>query len=146
MHRKFLAIMLLAGALVTAGCDNEVENATGPAPPNPTTTDTFTGTINVNGAQTHTFPVVASGPVTLTLAEVLPDPAIAVGLTLGTWNGTCLCVRDRQRQRHSGERGHRRRHRRRHSVRPDPRRWQTDRVARLPADSSAPVDSMNYEL
>ena len=93
MHRKFLAIMLLTGALVTAGCDNEVENATGPAPPNPTTTDTFTGTINVNGAQTHTFPVIASGPVTLTLAEVLPDPAIAVGLTLGTWNGTaCASV------------------------------------------------------
>lgn len=93
MHRKFLAIMLLAGALVTAGCDNEVENATGPAPPNPTTTDTFTGSINVNGAQTHTFPVVASGSVTLTLSEVLPDPAIAVGLTLGTWNGiSCASV------------------------------------------------------
>ena len=93
MHRKFLASMLLAGALVTAGCDNEVENATGPAPPNPTTTDTFTGTINVNGAQTHTFPVVASGPVTLTLSEVLPDPASIVGLTLGTWNGTsCATV------------------------------------------------------
>lgn len=93
MHRRFLATILLTGALVTAGCDNEIENATGPAPPNPTTTDTFTGTINVNGAQTHTFLVVASGPVTVTLAEVLPDPAIAVGLTLGTWNGTsCASV------------------------------------------------------
>ena len=92
MHRKFLATMLLAGTLVAAGCDNEIEDATGPAPPAPTTTDVFTGTINVNGAQTHTFPVVASGSVSVELTDVLPDPAIAVGLTLGTWTGQAACT------------------------------------------------------
>lgn len=88
MYRKFLATMLLAGALGAAGCDNTVEDATTPAPPAPTTTDTFTGTINVNGAQTHTFNVAASGTITAALTEVLPDATIAVGLLLGTWNGT----------------------------------------------------------
>ena len=93
MDRKFLATMLLAGALVAAGCDNEIEDATGPAPPAPTTSETFSGTININGAQTHLFSVVASGPVTVSLTEVLPDPAIAVGLILGTWNGqACATV------------------------------------------------------
>jgi uncharacterized lipoprotein YajG len=92
MHRKLLATMLLAGALVAAGCDNEIENATTPAPPAPTTSDTFSGTINVNGAQTHTFAVVASGSVTVTLTEVLPDSTIAVGLMLGTWNGTACAT------------------------------------------------------
>ncbi len=93
MHRTLCAIVLLSAALFVAGCDNEVENATGPTTPAPTTTDTFTGSININGAQTHTFAVVATGDVTATLTEVMPDPAIAVGLILGTWNGvSCQTV------------------------------------------------------
>ncbi|MEX1127956.1 MAG: hypothetical protein WEB50_05275 [Vicinamibacterales bacterium] len=87
MRRTFYGTMLLAAALAVAGCDNEIENRT-PTEPAPTTTDTFTGTININGAATHTFTTVAAGLVTATLATVAPDPAIQVGLGLGTWNGT----------------------------------------------------------
>ena len=86
MHRKFFGALLLTAAIVAAGCDNDVENQT-PTEPAPTTTDTFTGTINVNGAQTHTFNVLASGTATATLSEVTPDNTIAVGLELGEWNG-----------------------------------------------------------
>ncbi len=93
MQRTIFGGLLLTAALVAAGCDNTVENAGTPTQPAPTTTDTFTGTINVNGAQTHTFIVVASGVVTATLSEVTPDNTIAVGLLLGTWNGaSCATV------------------------------------------------------
>lgn len=93
MQRMFRGALLLTAALLAAGCDNTVQNGTTPTEPAPTTTDTFTGTININGAQTHTFPVAASGIVTATLSEVTPDNTIAVGLVLGTWNGvSCTTV------------------------------------------------------
>lgn len=87
MDRKLYRAALLVVALFAAGCDNEVEDATGPIAPAPTTTENFEGTINVNGAMTHTFNTVAAGAVTATLSEVTPDNTIAVGLVLGTWNG-----------------------------------------------------------
>ena len=88
MRRTFFGILLLTFAIAAAGCDNDVENATQPSPPAPTTTDTFTGSMNVNGAQIHAFNVVAGGTVNATLKEVKPDATIAVGLSLGTWNGS----------------------------------------------------------
>ena len=94
MQRTFRGAVLLTAALLLAGCDNTVENAGTPTEPAPTTTETiFTGTVNINGAQTHTFIVAASGVVTATLSEVTPDNTIAVGLLLGTWNGaSCATV------------------------------------------------------
>src|SRR5688500_2037653 len=88
MLRKFSATLLLAAAIAAAGCDNEVENAPGPTEPNPTTTDTFTGTLNPNGAMTHQFTVVASGDVTARITEITPDPTVKVGFVLGTVAGT----------------------------------------------------------
>lgn len=88
MLRKFSATLLLTAAVVAAGCDNDIENAPGPTEPNPTVTDTFTGTINTNGATTHQFVVLASGDVTARLVEITPDPAVKVGFVLGTWSGT----------------------------------------------------------
>ena len=87
MDRKLYRAVALALALLAAGCDNEVENATGPIVPAPTVTENFEGTINVNGAQTHTFLTVAAGTITVLLSEVTPDATIPVGFVLGTWNG-----------------------------------------------------------
>lgn len=95
MDRRWLGVVLMTGALVAAGCDNVVENATQPAEPAPTITETFTGTLTVSGAQTHMFNVAANGSVTVTLTEVTPDNSILVGLVLGIWNavgGTCTSV------------------------------------------------------
>ncbi|HJR60509.1 MAG TPA: hypothetical protein VJ813_13955 [Vicinamibacterales bacterium] len=86
MQRAFWTSLLLAAAVVVGGCDNDVGNT--PTEPAPTTTDTFTGTININGAMTHTFPIVAAGTVTATLTEVTPDATVAVGFALGTWNAS----------------------------------------------------------
>lgn len=73
-------------ALCLAGCDNDLEDL--PTPQDPvTTTDEFTGTLQVQGAATHTFVVLLSGTTTATVTEVLPDPAIGVGFIMGTWNG-----------------------------------------------------------
>src|SRR5687767_9951577 len=84
MRRTFCTTVLLVGALLAAGCDNEVDNPTTPTEPAPTVTETFTGTINVNGAMNHNFNVAAAGNVTLTLTEVTPDATVQVGIALGT--------------------------------------------------------------
>ena len=88
MLRKFSATLLLAAAMFAAGCDNDVENAPGPTDPNPTVTETFTGTLNTNGAATHQFIVLASGDVTARISEITPDATIKVGFALGRVNGT----------------------------------------------------------
>ena len=88
MRRTFCGTVLLMGALLAAGCDNTVDDNGGPTGPDPTVTETFTGTLTVNGALTHTFTVAGSGLVTATLTTVTPTITIPVGLALGTWNGT----------------------------------------------------------
>jgi hypothetical protein len=87
MRRTTYGILVLTATLLAGGCDNELENVpTTPEAP-PTTTDTFTGSVNVNGASTHTFTVAASGTVSATLTELTPDPNIGVGFVMGVWNG-----------------------------------------------------------
>ena len=87
MRRTLCGIVLLTSALVVGGCDNDPDLPTAPTNPDPVT-ETFTGSINVNGAATHTFTASIAGAVTATLTSVTPDPAIQVSLALGTWNGT----------------------------------------------------------
>ena len=96
--RKLSGTLLLAAAIFAAGCDNDIENAPGPTSPNPTTTETFTGSITANGAGTHPFAVSAGGTVTATITEVRPDAATQVGFVLGSWNAssnTCQTVLSR---------------------------------------------------
>jgi hypothetical protein len=87
MQRAFLRTLMLAAAVVVAGCDNDVEDQS-PTEPPPTVTETFEGSINPNGAATHTFNVGVAGVVSATLLQVTPDPATAVGFAIGTWNPT----------------------------------------------------------
>ncbi len=80
---------LVALALVGSACDN------GDTPTVPTpviVTETFTGTVELNGAISHGFNVSSAGP---TVAEITAiDPAGAfVGFELGTWSGVvCTAV------------------------------------------------------
>jgi hypothetical protein len=87
MQRVFLGILALAALVAVGGCDNELENLT-PTEPAPTTTDTFTGSISVNGGMSHTFLIAAAGTVTATLTEVTPDNTAVVGFALGRWNAS----------------------------------------------------------
>ena len=80
------------------GCGDD-ETPTSPTPTTPATvTDTFTGTVNRNGAASHNFTTSAAGVVTATLKSLSPNPEIVVGFAVGTWNGSVcnvVLVRDR---------------------------------------------------
>jgi hypothetical protein len=88
------SVVVLGLAFAGVACDNTDESI----PQNPTApttiTDTLTGRITVNGADTKTFVVLTSGLVTVTLKSVIPDgtdqsdATLAVGMALGTWNGS----------------------------------------------------------
>ncbi|MGH9384757.1 MAG: hypothetical protein ACRD2N_10770 [Vicinamibacterales bacterium] len=71
-------------ALVMIGCDDPVTTPT--TPTTQTVTETFTGTLNRNGAITHNFVAGTFGTVTSTLTAVTPDTTV-IGMALGTWNG-----------------------------------------------------------
>jgi hypothetical protein len=89
MYRFITAASVLALVLsTTAGCGDDTPTAPDPTPTPPAVTDTFSGTVNRNGAQTHTFAVSRSGLMTATLTTLAPNSALVVGVSLGTWNGT----------------------------------------------------------
>ncbi|HEV3484433.1 MAG TPA: hypothetical protein VG106_03425, partial [Vicinamibacterales bacterium] len=58
-------LLLVALATVASGCDDDTPPTT-PTPPT-MVTETFNGTLTVNGAQTHSFTTQAGGNLTATL-------------------------------------------------------------------------------
>ena len=79
-------LAVLTAALLSGGCDQEI-NTTPTTPTNPTlVTETFAGTITPNGAQTFTFAITSAGTLTASLRTFGPD-SITIGLALGTFNG-----------------------------------------------------------
>ena len=88
MWSRWAVRALLVGvvALGAAACDDEVP-ITPNGPSNPVT-ETFSGSVNQNGAQTHIFATASSGEVRATLKELTPDAALVIGFSLGNWNPT----------------------------------------------------------
>ena len=81
---------LLALALFGAACDNGDLDVTIPTPT--LVTETFTGTVTLNGAVSHGFTAQSAGT---TVAEITAiDPAGSfVGFQMGTWSGVvCTAV------------------------------------------------------
>jgi len=90
-HLTTLFTVLLPVSLVSIGCGS-TNTPTGPTEPAPVqVTETFSGTLTVNGGRTHTFAVDRAGTVTAQLTT-LSDGAATVGLSLGTWNGVACQV------------------------------------------------------
>lgn len=87
MHRPMLRVFipLLVSVMAAACGDDDVTTPTGPTAP-ATVTETFSGTLDRNGATTHSF-TTDGGTVTATLTTVSPDSETVVGVSLGTWNG-----------------------------------------------------------
>ena len=82
---KMLTLVVCAAA--AAACSNNTTTA--PTTPTVSTiTDTYSGTLNQNGAASFTFTTSQSGNIQATLTALAPDSAVLVGLSLGTWNGT----------------------------------------------------------
>ena len=88
MWSKWAVRVLLVGvvALGAAACDDEVP--TSPNTPSDPVTETFSGSVNQNGAQTHVFATASSGEVRATLKELTPDAALVIGFSMGNWNPT----------------------------------------------------------
>ena len=81
-----LAPVLLLAA-VAAGCGDDETSTVTPTPP-VAVTESFAGTVTVNGAFSHTFIVERAGQVTAQVTALAPDDTVTIGLALGTWNGT----------------------------------------------------------
>ena len=88
---RFVALAL--AVMLVAACDNG-DSPTAPTP-NPTVTETFTGSITRNGSQLHAFVATAAGPVTATITAVDPADSPAFGFSMGTLDlvtGICTAV------------------------------------------------------
>ena len=86
---RFPLAALVAAVLFSSACSN---TPTTPTTPTATTvTDTFSGTLNRNGASSYAFSVSAAGFVYATLTSVA-DSTTVLGLSLGTWTGTSCTV------------------------------------------------------
>ncbi len=86
-----VCLLLFASLVAAAGCSDNT--TTTPTTTNPTIlTEVFSGTINMNGAASHSFVSQASGSVRVTLSSLSPDSTQIVGLSLGTWTGTSCQV------------------------------------------------------
>jgi hypothetical protein len=94
MFRWIAMGALLCGfAAVAASCNN----STTTAPTGNTTTETFTGTLTPNGANTQTFLVATAGTINATIESIGPDATQTMGFSLGTFNAltnVCTVVMD----------------------------------------------------
>src|SRR5690348_5902923 len=89
MARTLFAAVLAAG-LAAAACNSNNPFLTQPtdtSTPAVSTTDTFDGSVTVNGGTTNPFIVTRAGTVTAVVSALEPSNA-TVGLMIGTWNST----------------------------------------------------------
>ena len=97
MRRLLPGILLLALATSLAGCNDSTTSpsaTTTTVPATAATTETFTGTLHLNGAETYNFTAATGGTVIVTLTT-LADGTPPIGLSLGTWTGSaCQIVID----------------------------------------------------
>jgi hypothetical protein len=84
------AIALVGLAILCAGC-NLLPGSTSPTTPT-TTTETFSGTLTAQSSSFYAFTVSTAETVSITLTTLSPTATIAVGLGIGTPNGTTSCT------------------------------------------------------
>jgi hypothetical protein len=91
---RTLTLSLLVVSLpLLMGCEGEINNL--PTTPDPViVTDTFSGTLTINGGATHNVFTSATGLVTATLTSLGENPPAKVGFSMGTLSavGTCTAV------------------------------------------------------
>src|SRR5947207_12758494 len=92
-HAALLPIVFGVAMVASACSGSSSSGTTLPTTPTTTTTtatftDSYPGTLTVNGAVTNHFNVQGAGTVTATLTTVNPDSSLPVGFSLGTWSTT----------------------------------------------------------
>ena len=92
MRSIMFRVFVLSAAVLTFGCSGEIDNL--PTTPDPIiVTETYTGTLTVNGAVTHNVFTLATGAVSATLTSLGDNPPEKVGFSMGTLAGaTCSVV------------------------------------------------------
>ena len=93
MRRRLLQGMFVLGltAAVGAGCADDPATPTTPTTTPPSTIETFSGTLTVNGAVTFPFSSSA-GSVNTTMTKLTPDTSV-IGVSVGLSTGaTCQMV------------------------------------------------------
>jgi ABC-type nitrate/sulfonate/bicarbonate transport system permease component len=85
-------VLVLPLAVSAMACESAIDNL--PTTPDPVTvTETFTGSININGAATHNVFTGATGVVQATLTSLGENPPSKIGFSMGTLSGsTCSLV------------------------------------------------------
>ena len=87
-----LGAVLLAVALVTAPAATRLCRRR-PRRSAPTILETFTGTLQVNGSNSHPFTVQQVGGVRVSITQIDPSSAVSVGVgTPSTTSGQCLAI------------------------------------------------------
>ena len=83
---------VLAIGLSASACDSD--DPTGPTEEAPVAvTETFSGTVTLNGAVRHEFVTQRAGTVTATFGTLSPDSTAVLSVSLGTWNGqSCQAI------------------------------------------------------
>ena len=87
MSRLISLSALIFACAVAAGCGDDDAAPTTPVETPVQINETFSGTLNLNGAVTHTFPTDRAGQATVTLTSLSPDSAAIVSFVFGTFNG-----------------------------------------------------------
>ena len=85
---RLLALLFMAAA--APGCGGNAAALT--APTLPTATDTYSGTMTHNGGFDYPFASTQAGTVTASYISIGTDNSIALGLALGTWNGSTCSI------------------------------------------------------
>jgi hypothetical protein len=85
----FVFPLLIATTFIGCGSDNTPTTPTQPAPV--TIVQSFSDSLNVNGARTHQFTVDRAGTVTAQV-KALSDQAATLGISLGTFNGASCAI------------------------------------------------------
>jgi hypothetical protein len=88
-----LAALMAAGVLVSGACSGLIDEL--PTTPDPViTTETFNGTLTMNGSQTHPVFTSATGQVVATLTSLGENAPTRVGFSMGTLgvSGSCNIV------------------------------------------------------
>ena len=96
VFRALLAVVSVAAMTAgAAGCGSSTTpttTTTTTTSPSVLITETYKGTVAVNGATAFSFGVAAAGAVTATYKSISPAAGATMGLALGIWNGTSCSV------------------------------------------------------
>jgi len=95
---------LAATAVILLESKCSLANPVAPAAETPATaTETFSGTFGQLGSVSHAIVVSATGSMTTRLTSVAPLSTMAIGVGLGSWDGTnCLNVNTKNDNAKSG--------------------------------------------